>query len=102
MKLKKPVREWRKMTNKQRKEFLADVEESGRTYKNLSLALKYAKKALKHIKKDAEAECGFWGESYCGCWRETCLALGRCTDNPADCPLDIAKSLVKALTLSTN
>ena len=50
--------------------------------------------------KNAENDCGFWSEHYFGHWHEDCLALGRCTDNPANCPLEIAKSLVKSLEVA--
>ena len=97
MKIKKQVKDWRKLSNREKREILAYCESYGQKHKNHMLALKFAKKALCHIKKDTEADCGFWGEQYCGYWRETCLALGRCTDNLAICPLEIAKALVRSL-----
>ena len=97
MKIKKQVKDWRKLSKHEKREILAYCESYGQEHKNHMLALKFAKKALRHIKKDAENDCGFWSEHYCGHWHENCLALGRCTDNPAICPLEIAKSLVKSL-----
>ena len=97
VKIKKHIKDWRKWSNRAKRHLLSDLKDSVREYKNLMLALKFAKKALRHIKKDAECDCGFWSEHYCGHWHENCLALGRCTDNPANCPLELAKSLVKSL-----
>ena len=98
MKIKKHIKDWRKWSNSEKRHLLSDLDDSVREYKNLRLALKFAKKALRHIKKDAECDCGFWSEHYCGHWHENCLALGRCTDNPAKCPLELAKSLVSILS----
>ena len=97
MKIKKHVRDWRKLSKHEKREILAYCESCSQEHKNHMLALKFAKKALRHIKKDAENDCGFWSEHYGGHWHEDCLALGSCTDNPANCPLEIAKSLVKSL-----
>ena len=97
MKIKKQIKDWRKLSKHEKREILAYCESYGQEHKNHMLALKFAKKALRHIKKDAEDDCGFWSEHYCGHWHENCLALGRCTDNPTNCPLEIAKSLVKSL-----
>ena len=97
MKLKKQFKDWRKLSKHEKREILTYCESYGQEHKNHMLALKFAKKALRHIKKDAEGDCGFWGERYCGCYCETCLALGWCTYDPANCPLEIAKALVRSL-----
>lgn len=83
--------------NAQSREEKREIEDTFRWMKNVSHALKHAKKALKWIKKDGEGDCGFWHERYMPSGlKECCKAGGFCGHN--DCPYKIAKDLVDALT----
>lgn len=102
MKIKKRFKDWRKWSKKDRHEASRVWADGTRSDRNRRLALKFARRALRHILKDGEKDrgkfgrgCGFRSECY---YRPTsCLVLGDCTDNPAYCPLDLARSLISSL-----
>ena len=102
MKIKKRFKDWRKLSKKERHEGSLGWACGVRHDRNRRLALKFARRALRHILKDGVKDRGMFG---CGCGfraecydRPTsCLALGDCTDNPAFCPLDLARSLIRSL-----
>ena len=102
MKIKKRFNDWRKLSKKERHEGSLGWACGVRHDRNRRLALKFARRALRHILKDGMKDCGMFGRG-CGFRAEcydrptSCLALGDCTDNPAFCPLDLARSLISSL-----
>ena len=76
MKIKKQVKDWRKLPKREKREILVYCESYGQKYKNHMLALKFAKKAMCHIKKDTEADCGFGANSIADIGARLVLRLG--------------------------
>ena len=102
MKVKKLFKDWRKLSKKERHEGSLGWACGVRHDRNRRLALKFARRALRHILKDGVKDRGMFGRG-CGFRAEcydrptSCLALGNCTDNPELCPLDLARSLISSL-----
>lgn len=94
---------WKKWYKKTRpsKDDIRDVKAEIRWKKPVYSALKFAKKAVREMKKaDPDSECGLWYDVHDGFgYRELCRVGGHCEArcNSRKCPHALAMALIRAL-----
>ncbi len=89
---------WHKTKPKPCKDDIRDAKAELRWMKPVDRALKFAKKALKEMKKaDPDSECGLWYDVNDGFgYREMCRAGGRCYRD-SSCPYRNLKIAITGL-----
>jgi hypothetical protein len=94
-------KKWYKTKPKPCKDDIRDAKAELRWMKPVDRALKFAKKALKEMKKaDPDSECGLWYDVSDGFgYREMCRAGGRCEARckGRECPYALATALIREL-----
>lgn len=92
---------WKKWYKKPRpsKDDIRDAKAELRWMKPVDRAIKFAKKALKEMKKaDPDSECGLWYDVNDGFgYREMCRAGGRCFGMNSGCPYRNLRIAIKGL-----